>query len=414
MLSEDSYIGTLYDIAQQGMPIITPINQASVVRAVLTDSKISDGLYNRLGVSVGELKKTITQEISRGIASGLSYRDIVRNINNVSGSGLSNAKRIARTEGHRIQQTSARDAQYAAKRRGADVLKQWDATLDARTRDSHARVNGEIRELDEKFSNGLMFPGDPNGAAAEVVNCRCTSNTRARWALDEDELQTLQDRAEYFGLDKTENFEDYKAKYLKAVEESEKQWGVMYGNTDVDFDHVNSQEYKDKFSTLTDIPEVNESLYDTAKTILKHCDGTEHEDLYLINATDGAIFAKVTDSARKRGIVYTEEFIAKLAECAEHGIPVVSIHNHPQGTPPSPDDFRKAFENGYSFGIVSGHNGQLYRYETPTTALTKEITSAMDRDIGIFTAGGTDIDRAFAMVYNAYGLVYTIIKGGGS
>lgn len=98
------------------------------------------------------------------------------------------------------------------------MVKQWDATLDGKTRESHRRVDGEIRELDEKFSNGLMYPGDPSGGAAEVVNCRCASLTRARWALDEDELEELKKRAEFFGLDKTENFEDFKAKYLQAAE----------------------------------------------------------------------------------------------------------------------------------------------------------------------------------------------------
>lgn len=215
---ETGYIGTMYDIAKQGVPIIAPIDQAAAVKAILTDSKIVEGYYNHLGVNYDKLKKTITQEISRGIASGLPYSDIARNINNVSGSGLYNAKRIARTEGHRIQQTSSRDAQYAAKKKGCDVVKQWDASLDGRTRDSHARVDGEIRELDEEFSNGLMFPGDPSGSAAEVINCRCTSNTRARWALDDGELQTLKERAEYFGLDKTANFEDYKQKYLTVAE----------------------------------------------------------------------------------------------------------------------------------------------------------------------------------------------------
>lgn len=215
---ETGYIGTMYDITGQGVPIIAQIDKAAVVRAVLMDSNISKGLYTHLAVDYGKLKKSITQEISRGIASGMPYRDIARNINNVSGSGLSNAKRIVRTEGHRIQQTSTRDAQYVAKKRGADVLKQWDASLDGRTRPSHAQVDGEIRELDEAFSNGLMFPGDPNGSAAEVVNCRCTSNTRARWGLGSAELQTLQERAEYFGLDKAESFEDFKQKYLKAAE----------------------------------------------------------------------------------------------------------------------------------------------------------------------------------------------------
>lgn len=215
---ETGYIGVMYDIAGQGVPLVVPIDQAAAIKAVLTDSKVSNGLYAALGVDVAILKKSITQEISRGIASSLPYSDIARNISNVSKAPLSRAKTIARTEGHRIQQTSSRDAQYAAKKKGADVVKQWDAALDGLTRDSHARVDGEIRELDEKFSNGLMFPGDPSGGAAEVVNCRCTSNTRARWALDDDELQTLKERAEYFGLDKTKNFEDFKQRYLKAAE----------------------------------------------------------------------------------------------------------------------------------------------------------------------------------------------------
>ena len=100
---ETGFIGTMYDIAKQGIPLVLPIDQAAAVKAILTDSKIVQGYYNRLGVDVAKLKKTITQEVSRGIASGLPYRDIARNINNVSGSGLYNAQRIARTEGHRIR-----------------------------------------------------------------------------------------------------------------------------------------------------------------------------------------------------------------------------------------------------------------------------------------------------------------------
>ena len=215
----DGYIGTMYDIAKQGIPVIMPIDQAAVVKAVLTDSQVSKGLYDALGANVRKLKKTITQEVSRGIATGLSYNDIARNISNASNAPLSRAKTIARTEGHRIQVSATADAQHVAKAKGADVVKQWDATLDGRTRDSHRMVDGEIRELDEKFSNGLMQPGDSAGGAEEVVNCRCALLTRARWALDEDELKTLEERAEFFGLDKTENFDDFKEKYLKAAEE---------------------------------------------------------------------------------------------------------------------------------------------------------------------------------------------------
>lgn len=218
---ENGYVGTMYDIAKQGIPVITPIDQAAAVRAILVDSKVSGGLYKRLGIEVSALKKAVTQEISRGIATGLGYGDIARNIANAAGAPFSRTKTIARTEGHRIQQTSAADAQRAAKEQGADVVKQWDSTLDGKTRESHRRVDGEIRELDETFSNGLLYPGDPNGAAAEVINCRCASLTRARWALDEEELEELKQRAEFFGLDKTENFEEFKKKYIAAGKEVE-------------------------------------------------------------------------------------------------------------------------------------------------------------------------------------------------
>ena len=186
----------------------------------MTDSKINEGLYAALGVDAKELKRAISREVTRGIATNQTFSDIARNIRNVSNVPLSNAKRIARTEGHRIQQASAYDAQKAAKSKGADVVKQWDSTLDGATRPVHRELDGQIREIDEPFSahgKKAMYPGK-FGDPAEDCNCRCVSLTRARWGLDEDELQTLKNRAEYFGLDKTDSFEDFTKKYLKAAE----------------------------------------------------------------------------------------------------------------------------------------------------------------------------------------------------
>ena len=217
----DGFIGTIFDAYGQGVPILAPINQESMVRAVQLESKISKGLYTKLGQDVNLLKTRIMAEVSRGISTGKSYAQVAKGLENYTRIGYNNSIRIARTEGHRIQCTAAMDAMEAAKERGADVLKQWDSTLDGRTRDSHRAVDGEIRELDKKFSNGLRFAGDPHGMAGEVVNCRCAVLQRARWALDEDELQVLKDKARYFGLDKSSEFDDFKRKYLKAVETSD-------------------------------------------------------------------------------------------------------------------------------------------------------------------------------------------------
>lgn len=214
----DGFIGTIFDAHGQGVPILAPIDQESMVRAVQLESKISKGLYTRLGEDVSLLKKKITAQVSRSIATGMTYAQTAKALENYTRIGYNNAIRIARTEGHRIQTTASMDAMETAKEKGADVLKQWDSTLDDRTRESHAAVDGEIRELDKPFSNGLDFPGDPDGRPEEVINCRCALLQRARWALDEDELKTLQDRASYFGLDKSDEFNDFKKKYLKAVE----------------------------------------------------------------------------------------------------------------------------------------------------------------------------------------------------
>lgn len=218
----DSFIGTMYDMAGQGIPLIMPIDQEAAIKAIQMDSKISEGLYNALGVDTKKLKKAISAEVTRGIATNQTFHDIARNIAAMSKAPMSRAKVIANTEGHRIQQASAFDAQKVAKAKGADVLKQWDSTLDGRTRATHRHLDGQIREVDKPFEadgKEAMFPGD-FGDPAEDCNCRCVSLTRARWALGEDELQTLKDRAKFFGLDKAENFEDYKEKYLKAAKES--------------------------------------------------------------------------------------------------------------------------------------------------------------------------------------------------
>lgn len=215
-----AFTGNMYVLHGEGIPLIVPIDQEKVARAVQINSKISKGLYSRLGEDVDLLKRKITAQISRGVATGMSYSQMAQQLAGYTKTGYNNAVRITRTEGHRIQQESTMDACYAARERGADVVKQWDATMDANTRESHQMVDGEVRALDEKFSNGLMYPGDPSGSAAEVINCRCVLLQRAKWALDQKELDRLKERASFYGLDKTKSFDEFNKKYIGTVENS--------------------------------------------------------------------------------------------------------------------------------------------------------------------------------------------------
>lgn len=74
----------------------------------------------------------------------------------------------------------------AADNEDYEMDKQWIAIEDGRTRSSHshAGVDGERIALDDKFTNELLFPGDPEGDAEEIINCRCTLGYFAKRDLE--------------------------------------------------------------------------------------------------------------------------------------------------------------------------------------------------------------------------------------
>jgi hypothetical protein len=224
---EEGFVGTMFDLQGQGIPLCFPMDQEAMVRAVQLDSKISQGLYSRLGEDVSMLKRKISAQVSRGIATGMSFEQVAQQLSGITNIGFNNAVRIARTEGHRIQVQSGMDACYKAKEKGADVVKQWDSTLDSSTRDSHVAVDGEVRELDEKFSNGLMFPGDPSGGAAEVVNCRCALLQRARWALGDSFSKMDNETGELVDFSGVDDYDDFKKQYWAKAKEVEQKESVL-------------------------------------------------------------------------------------------------------------------------------------------------------------------------------------------
>lgn len=223
---DDGFIGAMYDMHGQGIPLIFPIDQAQVVAAIQHETKLTSNLYTEMGHDIKDLQKKIAGEISRGISGGQMYGEITRNIASWARIPRNRAVTIARTEAHRIQTKAAMDAQYKAKDKGADVVKQWDASLDGKTRDSHRQVDGEFRELDEPFSNGLMYPGDPSGRPEEVINCRCALLQRARWALGNDYTKWSADApvvvddegTTQFAIIEAKNYEDFQKKYKQASE----------------------------------------------------------------------------------------------------------------------------------------------------------------------------------------------------
>lgn len=138
----------------------------------------------RRGIDLDYGKKVITKQVTSGILLGESIGKIANRLqNDIPGMERASAVRTARTSVTGAQNAGRMDSYYAAEELGIEIQKEWLATLDSRTRHSHAVIDGERRNIDKAFSNGCMFPGDPQGPAREVYNCRCTlitSDMKAR------------------------------------------------------------------------------------------------------------------------------------------------------------------------------------------------------------------------------------------
>jgi HK97 family phage portal protein len=123
-----------------------------------------------LGVNVTTRDK-ITQAVSAGLEAGEGMVDISKRITDVYDEfSTYRSDRIARTE---ATASSSEGTLEGYRQSNVVTGKEWIATMDGRTRESHADTNGEIVPLNEKFSNGVMYPGDMHGEPAETINCRC-------------------------------------------------------------------------------------------------------------------------------------------------------------------------------------------------------------------------------------------------
>jgi len=116
-------------------------------------------------------REKIRKALVKGLDGGESVRDISQRIADVY-----DINRGTRTD--MIAQTeivgASNNGTHAGYVESEIVLtKIWIDSRDDRVRDSH-RIDGQERKLNERYSNGLLHPHDPDGPPEEVIRCRCT------------------------------------------------------------------------------------------------------------------------------------------------------------------------------------------------------------------------------------------------
>lgn len=126
-----------------------------------------------------KLAKETTNALLDAARKGKSYAVAAKQINELTEASYKRALRISRTEGGRVQSTAKQRSYVEAKKKGVDLKKKWLSTLDSKTRDTHQVLDGQVVEIEEKFtSNGHKADGPRLfGVASEDIHCRCTTIT---------------------------------------------------------------------------------------------------------------------------------------------------------------------------------------------------------------------------------------------
>jgi SPP1 gp7 family putative phage head morphogenesis protein len=118
-------------------------------------------------------KEMVRKILSKAIEEGWSVEETVKEImTKTNDLNKKRARVITRTESVRAMNHGALV--------GADkslfvMEKVWITAKDERVRGSHRRLEGKKADVEDSFPDTVLkFPGDPDGEAKDVVNCRCT------------------------------------------------------------------------------------------------------------------------------------------------------------------------------------------------------------------------------------------------
>lgn len=114
--------------------------------------------------------------IKDGLEHGKTYNTMANDIKGLLGDDISKPLTVARTEGHRIMESSKLEAVKDIEKAGIKVEKEWLTMGDERVRSSHTQMDGVRVKIDEEFTlpSGIktQAPG-LSGDPAEDINCRC-------------------------------------------------------------------------------------------------------------------------------------------------------------------------------------------------------------------------------------------------
>ena len=150
---------------------------------------------------------------------------------------------------------------------------------------------------------------------------------------------------------------------------------------EINQEYINSQEYAERFNGITGSEKADKAIAREAQRMLNHRSGSNYEDLAFIDMDSGRVIKRITDRKEVRSVPYDKSTISLIEKEQRKGTRIVTIHNHPNNSPPSIDDGASAEYRGYVGGVVVGHDGSIYSYSPTTVSLNTTQCSDIHNDI---------------------------------
>lgn len=135
------------------------LEEITAIRPYITAKNVTD----RLGDSVRDI-------VVSALETGKTINEL-KDITNKALTHLTDVEsiRLATTESTMIY-NMARFNSFTASEYETKI---WATAGDEKVRDSHSNQNKLEIPINDRFPNGLLYPGDQAGGASEVVHCRC-------------------------------------------------------------------------------------------------------------------------------------------------------------------------------------------------------------------------------------------------
>ncbi len=336
-------------------------------------SNFSDKIWKNKTKLVNELDN----ELMRMALTGDTPGESIRRISKALHTSKNNAATLVMTEQAFFTSIAQQDAFKELGVGEFEVV----ATLDGLTCTKCGSHDSDHRPMSE-FKPGITAP-------PYHPNCRCTTVP-----YFDDEFDAVGKRAARGADGKTYHvpgdmkYADWKEQYIDSpvvVDQTQKITKKNdFNDYSVDRKLVNSKEYHDKFENLTSHKSTNESVYQEAMKMLEHRDGTDLEDIVILDARTGNVIVKNTLSVRSGQTGLTHEQFEIYQQSSGKK---VLLHNHPNGGRLSFTDLKTLFVNDdIKATIAVGHNGMVH------------IVSNPDRTL--------DIEKLYESLYNEYKEIY--------